>query len=361
LTYCDALGAVAAGPEELNRLIRLTERSDAWPLSYVAELIADRLGSIGDKELLIVAAEASRRPKRWRPALRRVVDTAGSSTLRAAHILENIGEHEDIARLRRVARMHRGSPDAELGRTLSRKLAPRVFCEDQGRVFLLVGDRVVDGSSIRRKVLALLCFLLSRARFAATRDEVLDALWPDFDPPDALNSLNQTVYFLRRVFEPEYKDDLSPGYVHHESDLIWLDQHLVGSRSDRCLKLIRTMPDVPSPEQVDELSREYFGPFALDFAYEDWANDFRTSLHGTYLQIVEKAVTADIAGGHYERGIGLARRAMDLAPDADQIELSLLRLLRLSGSFSAAAEQYAHYAAAQRETYGIEPPPLESL
>ncbi len=56
----------------------------------------------------------------------------------------------------------------------------------------------------------------------------MDALWPEFDPADALNSLNQTVYFLRRVFEPTYKEDLSPAYLHHESDLIWLDTELVG-------------------------------------------------------------------------------------------------------------------------------------
>ncbi len=41
-----------------------------------------------------------------------------------------------------------------------------------------------------------------------------------------LNSLNQTVYFLRRVLEEPYIDDLSPGYLHHDSDLIWLDQDL---------------------------------------------------------------------------------------------------------------------------------------
>ena len=36
---------------------------------------------------------------------------------------------------------------------------------------------------------------------SSTRDQVLDALWPELDPVDALNSLNQTVYFLRRVLE----------------------------------------------------------------------------------------------------------------------------------------------------------------
>ena len=39
---------------------------------------------------------------------------------------------------------------------------------------------------------------------SSTRDQVLDALWPDLEPLVAVNSLNQTVYFLRRVFESTF-------------------------------------------------------------------------------------------------------------------------------------------------------------
>jgi hypothetical protein len=39
----------------------------------------------------------------------------------------------------------------------------------------------------------------------------------------------------------------------------------------------------------------------------------------------------------------------------------LLRLYRVTGAHSAAAEQYAHYAAMIRDEVGVEPPPLESL
>ena len=61
-------------------------------------------------------------------------------------------------------------------------------------------------------------------------------------PSDALNSLNQTVYFLRRVFEPTFQEDLSPGYLNHEGDVVWLDSDLVESRSQRCWDLIRQLP-----------------------------------------------------------------------------------------------------------------------
>ncbi len=196
---------------------------------------------------------------------------------------------------------------------------------------------------------------------SSTRDQVLDALWPELDPPDALNSLNQTVYFLRRVLEEHYVDDLSPGYVHHDSDLIWLDPELVTSRSNDCRHLIKSFPLKPEPLEVDRLVGSYHGRFALDFEYEEWAAPYRDWLHAAYLEIAERAVAIDLGTGHYERGIRIARKVLDIDPGAENVEVSLLKLYRASGAYAAAAEQYAHYAAAIREQLGIEPPPLESL
>jgi DNA-binding SARP family transcriptional activator len=79
------------------------------------------------------------------------------------------------------------------------------------------------------------------------------------------------------------------------------------------------------------------------------------------LQVVEDAIGRDAATGHFDRGISLARRVLAIDPAAEQIEVSLLRMLRLSGSHAAAAEQYAHYSHVLRESLGIEPPPLDAL
>jgi len=207
----------------------------------------------------------------------------------------------------------------------------------------------------------MLSYLLTRADLAATRDQVLDALWPDLDPEVAVNSLNQTVYFLRRVIEEEYSDDISPGYVHHDSDVVWLDPDLVSSRTVACRNLIKGMPARPSPDDVDRLTVLYRGRFALDFEYEEWAAAYRDTLHAAYLEIVERSVIDDLTSGHYDRGIAVARRALDADPRAEQIEVCLLRLYRVTGAHSAAAEQYAHYAAVLRDEIGVEPPPLDLL
>ena len=209
--HCAAIRAVTGEDGAFAAYVRASARSGGWPLSRIAELVSARLDHLGEIEQELVRAEVRLRPDRWRTALRIVVDGDTATALSAARLLEQIGDFDDVPRLRRLARKYRGRPDAELGRALARRIATRVTVEDQGRVAITIGARHVDGSSIRRKVLALLCFLLTRPRFAATRDEVMDALWPEFDPADALNSLNQTVYFLRRVFEPALQGRPIPG------------------------------------------------------------------------------------------------------------------------------------------------------
>jgi len=166
----------------------------------------------------------------------------------------------------------------------------------------------------------MLCFLLTKPRFSATRDEVIDALWPDLSPEVAVNSLNQTVYFLRRVFEPTYKEDLSAGYVNHGSDVLWLDPELITSRSRECQSLMNSIGDPAKPDRVELLGQKYTDRFALDFAYEEWAVPFRSAMHVSYLQIVEQAVTDDIASGHHDRGIRVARRALVVDPTAESLE-----------------------------------------
>jgi DNA-binding SARP family transcriptional activator len=334
-----------------------------WNVTYLADLVGRRMDSLSSGAIGVVTAASELHPGRWRFVLRDVVDEAVlGAGLAAARVLDSIGDQSDIARLRAYARRQRRYAGAsQLGRTLARRLAPKVHVEDQNRVAIHVGERHVPGSSIRRKVLALLCYLLSRPDLASTRDQALEALWPDLDPLDAVNSLNQTVYFLRRVLEERYVDDLSPGYLHHDSDLVWLDRELMSSRSNQCRHLIKALPASPTPDQVFELAMRYEGRFALDFEYEEWAAPYRDWLHASFLEIVERAVTADMETGHFERGIVLARRVLDIDPTAEHIELSLLRLYRASGAHAAAAEQYGHYASVMRDQLGLEPPPFESL
>lgn len=349
-------GLASADPNPA--IVEAAREGDA-ALSIAAEAVIRRLSDLSPSGLALVQAVAERRPDRWLEPVR-TGTTLPKLRQRAAQLLERIGEYEDITRLRAVGRSARDPSGGQLGRSLARRLAARVFIDDLGRMRITVGAGVIEGAAIRRKVLGLLAFLLTRPRWSATREEVVDNLWPDLDPQPALNSLNQTVYFLRRVFEPSYKDETSPGYVEQDGEAIWLDSELIEARSARCLTLIRNTGGEPDPEGSVRLAREYVGRFAEDFLYEDWASPFRDALHAAYLRVIEAAIRLDIDTGNYSRGVFLAERANEVDSGSEELQLGLIRIYRLAGARAAAAEQYAHYARTMREL-GVDALPLEDL
>jgi len=359
--YCEVLRAFSMQEERVTIPASVVE--EPVYLSILAEFVASALDRVGPADIDIIATEARLRPTRWRSALRTTAAlTRASARWRASQLLDDIGQPSDVPLLREVANSAKsGSAYRSLGRRLSRKLADVVKVEDQGRIAVIIGGTRHEGTSIRRKVLALLCYLLTRSSFSATRDEALEALWPGLEPVVAVNSLNQTVYFLRRVIEPGYSEKTSPGFVNLDSNVIWLDADLIRSRSADCWRIIRGTGDRLGPAEIESLAQTYHGRFAMDFAYEEWAISYREALHAAYLQVLENAIAADTGSGHFDRGISLARRGLLVDPAADNLEASLIRLYKMSGAHAAAAEQYGHYAAVLRHELGIDPPTIEAV
>ena len=200
----------------------------------------------------VVSEQAFAWPIRWRPVLRQAMAGWPSALGRSgrAHPRQ-MGEPEDVASstsLREVwASATKGVPwAADLHEGLLRVADLR----DMGHVSHQAWGSGCRRIRIRRKVLSLICFLLTKPGFMATRDQVLEALWPDLEPAVAVNSLNQTVYFLRRVFEDPYREDESANYLHHDGEVvrIWIPA-LATSQSGICRLLA-------------ERARSYLGPRA---------------------------------------------------------------------------------------------------
>jgi ATP/maltotriose-dependent transcriptional regulator MalT/DNA-binding SARP family transcriptional activator len=357
------LRAMHLGRDALRECGEGLRPSEGAYFSILAEDLAGRLDSLGAEAWGIIQDEVRLRPERWVPALRRTLkaDVGGGDLLaRAASLLSAAGTVDDLRLLRKVSKSS-GSAVAGFARDLTRRLAQKAFVEDLGRISIIDGDRTVAGTEVRRKVLSLLAFLLTRPHYCATREQIQDALWPELDPTAAANSLNQTCYFLRRIFEPSYTEATTAGYLASKGDLVWLDSELVDSRSSLCQRLLREVRRDPKPELVAQLAVAYTARFGTDFLYEEWSAAYRDGIHAAFLDRVERSLRQDQETGAFERGIALAQQALMADPDAEEIELLLIRLYRATGAHSAAAEQYAHYARVMSEQLGVEPPSLESL
>ncbi len=351
---------LGGGPDEVSDVFA---RASAMDLLSAAEPIVRNLHRLGPPPLSLRESVAGW-PQRWLPLLRlAVADPSDPAAVPAAYLLDEFGELGDVRLLRSLSRGRvkplRGS---DIGRGLARRRSPCLGVHDLGQASLEIGSRKVPLSSIRRRAAGLLCFLLTRKGHLATRDQVLESLWPDADPQAALNSLNQTLYFLRRDIEPGYDDDYSAQYVHFESDLVWLDRELVSAESVGFQGQVSHALATPDDPDVSASALSlYRGRFAPEFEYEEWASAWRDLLHSQYLHLAETLMGRLIRDGRLLEAADLAVEVLRVDATADHFERELIWLYGALGARSAAAEQYGHYAEVQRSEYGVEPPTFDEV
>lgn len=358
------LASVAASDAEAFRraLANLVAAAKLSSL-VLADAIALGLGLIGGAPDELVDLMRAW-PDRWLPVLRRVVQSSNrDAAMVAAKLLAVHGTVDDVVLLTAFERKHIRQPAR---RTLSRKLArhanPTLVIHDLGRLRIQVGQRVVPLSQSRRKAAFLLAFLASRPSHSATRDQVLEAMWPNQSPEGAANSLHQTLFFLRRDIDPWFEDGHSVDYLVVEPDVVFLDPELVLVDS---AAFFRQVSAALASADVAELGvpilRDYQAKFALDFEYEDWSTAWRDQLHGLYLETAQATTDALMAQGQHQAAVDVIERVLAIDPMALDLEASLVVALHLAGATAAAAHQYRHYAKAYEEELGEQARSLSSL
>lgn len=354
----DALLAIANGDSDgLRQAISEAWSASRLALPELADVIceAGRLVDVNDESLALAIRHE---PARWLPALRRQLGKGAPDGLQAAILLDTHGEFEDVARLRAYAKAYRRrGASVELGINLARRTSPRMVIQDLGRVYLTVGGREVPVSGMRRKAAALLMYLATQPALTANKEQVLDALWPDADPASATNSLNQSLYFLRREIDPWYEDGFSVDYIAFAGDLVWLDRNLVSTESAEFLRAAAAIRSgTMDPSKAVDAIRGYRGQFAPEFEYEEWAMDWRSKVHSVLLDLAHAAIERLTRGGDLSAAREVAIGLLDIDPSASDIERRLIWLLWQGGARSAAKAQYEHLARLEaRDGFDVQP------
>jgi DNA-binding SARP family transcriptional activator/tetratricopeptide (TPR) repeat protein len=358
------LQALASGNrEEASEVVRGTFGPTHLALLELADAIGASL-DLFDPMPSQLEASIVAWPRRWLPILRRQLEEGFTpSAKHAASLLASFGSEADAQTLHNWERKH--VPRAKqrfMSRELARRLSPTLQIHDLGRTTIAVGSREVGLTRTRRKVASLLLYLVTRPNQVATRDQVIDDLWPDQDLSGGSNSLHQTLFFLRRDIDPIQNDFLSVDYVLMESELLCLDPKLVHIDS---VSFHRQATAVLASDKVADggvgLTSEYTGRFAPEFEYDEWATSWRDRVHTTYLQLVQATADGLMHGGRARKASEVLTRALVLDPTALELEPQLVKALWEVGARAAAKEQYEHYATACRKDLGIEAEPLAAL
>lgn len=230
------------------------------------------------------------------------------------------------------------------------------------RVFLLGGfrvclaDREVPLGAWRlRKAAAVVKLLALAPGFVLHRDQLLEALWPDLDPPAATNSLHQALHFARRTLEPGRGRRVRPAFLWWEGeavhlgppDAVWVDVAEFEAQA-AC---------GADPEALRRAFDLYRGELLPEDRYEDWAAAPREALRLRFQGVALILARAAASSGDLVLAERALRRALETDRALEEAHLELVRLYLKSGDRARAARQYAEMAAALREELGVEPGP----
>jgi len=273
-----------------------------------------------------------------------------AETLNLPHVLGVVPNDTEIASTRIV------SP---------RAVSPLAVVHDLGPLSIEVAGRTIEGTAIRPRSVALLHYLATRPRHAATRDEAIDALWPEAEAQAGLNSLNQAIYHLRRALDPDYDLALQEGtptpYIRHEAEMVTVNLELVSFDSARLRSTLDAVRRRARVDQIDDLLDSYLGPFAVEVPFEPWAEQHRSALDVGIFAVIEREMAAAHSVGDIDRAIDLALRAVRIDPTDGAMLEHLALLLDESGSIAGARRAAARAVSALREMDIAPNPALQRL
>ncbi|MBA2692481.1 MAG: tetratricopeptide repeat protein [Rubrobacter sp.] len=225
----------------------------------------------------------------------------------------------------------------------------------------LVGDEEWD----RRKTRSLLKLLLTRPGRVFSRDEIVEALWPDSSPASAERSLRVAVSLLRRVVEPgldhgpgsRYVVSRRPGYMFDreadcevdawEFEELWENAEAARNAEnlDEAIRMYRSALDLSK------------GEFLAEETYEDWAATAREEWRERRLAALLELSECLALRGRYTEAIESCERAMALDGYREDLRRRLILYHYCAGEQTLALQAYRRYARRLKEELGASPSP----
>jgi DNA-binding SARP family transcriptional activator len=192
-------------------------------------------------------------------------------------------------------------PDAsEIVADIQARLTPRIHISMFGHLAVHVGS--ADGPRAdlsKRRVRHLLGVLAAHEGRTVRREVIMDWLWPESDPASATNSLNQTVFQLRKVLHRAAEVAWSPPYLIAENEGLGLNPSLVQTDLEEFRDLARRYLGANRRESLDAPRRMVAivqDSYLAELQYEDWASSVQGAVHAEIreglLKIAEPASSA---------------------------------------------------------------------
>ena len=288
-------------------------------------------------------------------ALAAVDPGSGSSSQRrqAERTLEGLGVHG-----------HReGSAAAGLLAQASGGRSSGVRIESLGGFAVLRGGELVRLSEWQSKrARELLKLLVARRGRPATRDYLIETIWPEEDPDRVANRLSVALSTVRAVLDPERRAAVE--YLVADKDSVALnigavDVDLEGfltTAADGLAGLRRGDTEMALPT-LEAAAAAYCGDFLEENPYDDWAVPAREEARAVYVAVSRALALHASQGPDPDAAVPHLLRILEIDRYDEPAHLALVTALAVAGRHGEAHRHYLIYRRAMDEL-GVEPAPF---
>jgi DNA-binding SARP family transcriptional activator len=169
---------------------------------------------------------------------------------------------------------------------LSRVPPPPLKVNGLGQFMVWQGRRLVpDQVWQRRKAGELFRYLILKHSHSASREELIEDIWPDHQHPAAQDLFHQATSTLRHILEPDLPDKFPSRYLAVEGDRVFL-RLPPGSVVD-FMQFEQSLPPAINTRNIEHLKNvigSYTGALFPSDQYSDWAISRRESLSELYVR-----------------------------------------------------------------------------
>jgi DNA-binding SARP family transcriptional activator len=201
-----------------------------------------------------------------------------------------------------------------------------------------IDDRPIPPDAWRQGRAAALVKLLALApRHRLTRDQLIEALWPEASPDSGGTNVRKAVHFARRALGGEEAIAVGAGLVE-----LWPNGDVASDveQFEAAADLALASGDATALRAAAALYADELLP---DDRSEPWAEDRRLALRDRYLVVLRRA--------------GMWERILELEPTDEEAHRELMRAHLEAGNRRAAIRQFERLREVLRDELGVGPDP----
>lgn len=366
--------AAALGPANQEGYTQFLWQNRGWTLPLLAEAIRREIEVAFCQELLVKAgAEAAgilrdlacaEEPRARQAALYPLAALGGpQSVALVRHALYDTDSHVRDAAMLAYRHLLRKEPGLEAEAPLAPQVDPAgqlpaetvspdrpISVRCLGAFSVQVGRAEVRFRTQRaRDLLALL--IVHRGK-PISKEQILEALWPEGDPGELQELFHTTVYQLRQALKGAGVPVVlfGGGLYRLEREALWVDT-----------ETFLSLAGGSDPSGWASAVQHYQGDF-LDSLDYPWCEGLRTHFREVYLQVLRRLAKYEQDRGRPEQAALWWQRLVEADPLGEEAHMALVQCYVQTGRRSAAVQQYRTLVRMLQRELGVKPTPAaESL